>query len=399
MPDSLSQRKKFLFSLLALSIILLVIASGLITASLSLQHKRRELGRLFHARQDRISLADVLKSSGASEARVRHVRDCYSTGQQTDLDAISWNQISQPAPFVGYQPEPGIQMEGPFNSQHMRSLQDLVLPRPADVYRIFMIGGSTAYGVGAPSPGGTISGHLEIILNEKGAAKNKRIEVLNASVCAWSSTHERIWIVNALSEWEPDLVLAFTGANDVIWGFSGSNIFNFRTWEDDLYLEALNTALTMAGVRPFSTTLHDRLTHPVDPVTVADRFAKNIGISAYALQAIRVPLVVCLQPCLSSATKTMTAEERAWMDDEEPPGMPDYLRDCYARMREKLAKMDTRQESFPTLEMIPVDHVFRGRSDAIYLDMLHLGDKGNQLVALELAGGLEPVIRRDMAQR
>jgi lysophospholipase L1-like esterase len=383
---------------MTLSIIVLMIASALIVSNLKLRRESRELGRMFHVRRARISLADVLESRGAPEARFRHVRECYSSGQQTDLDVISWNLISQPAPFVGYQPEPGLQTEGPVNRQHMRSARDLVMPGPADVFRIFLIGGSTAYSVGAPSLDQTISGYLEKFLNEKGCPDGRRIEVLNASVCAWSSTHERIWIANAISEWDPDLVLSFTGANDVVWGFDGSNVFNFRTWEDKMYFQGLNKALTMARVRPYSATPPDPLSHPVDPKTVADRFIKNIGISAFVLKASHIPLVVCLQPCLSPSIKPLSAGEQDWMDHGETEGMPDYQQRCFEIMRDRLTALKGPDGTIPNLHFISVDHVFRDRFDPIYLDMLHMGDKGNRLVAKKLAKVLGPIIRKDDAE-
>ena len=139
-----------------------------------------------------------------------------------NFNKISWAPPSVLTPFVGNGLRPGKTGNAVINAMQFRMEGDLATPKPKGVYRIFLTGGSTAYSSGAPSQERTIAGYLEEKLNrEIGPVTGHRYEVIIAANCAWASTHERIIIENKLMELEPDLVVSFSGNNDVLWGSVG----------------------------------------------------------------------------------------------------------------------------------------------------------------------------------
>jgi len=104
------------------------------------------------------------------------------------------------------------------------------MPKPPTTYGIFFTGGSVAYGSGAPSQDKTIGQYLENLLNlEITPVSHLRYEVFTLASPAWTSTHERIVIENRLSELDPDMVISFSGSNDVHCAGAGRDVFWFRT--------------------------------------------------------------------------------------------------------------------------------------------------------------------------
>jgi len=84
--------------------------------------------------------------------------------------------------------------------------------KPENTYRIFFIGGSTAFGSGSTSDDATIPGFLQKKFNEANLGVN--VEVINAGISAFESFSETYYVKNKLVEFEPDLFIVYDGAND-----------------------------------------------------------------------------------------------------------------------------------------------------------------------------------------
>ena len=84
------------------------------------------------------------------------------------------------------------------------------LPKPDDVYRIVVAGGSTVYGFPYP-PELAFPRQLEIMLNRQW--KDRRVEVLNAGMIAVGSSTVADIVTQSLDA-EPDLVIVHTGHNE-----------------------------------------------------------------------------------------------------------------------------------------------------------------------------------------
>ena len=109
-----------------------------------------------------------------------------------------------PTPFVGCGPSPGQNENALINGMQFRARGEITLPRPAGTYRIFLTGGSTAFGSGAPSQEAIVGAYLENQLNsESKSLGGVRYEVLTLANPSWTSTHERIVIENRLSNLRP----------------------------------------------------------------------------------------------------------------------------------------------------------------------------------------------------
>jgi lysophospholipase L1-like esterase len=308
-----------------------------------------------------------------------------------EMDRFSWTTPTVPTPFVGHGPMPGQHDNTHINSMQFRAERDLTMPKPDGVHRIFLTGGSTAFGSGAPSQDRIIAGYLEKILNDSRATGTEiTFEVLTMANPAWTSTHERIMIENRLSELQPDLVISFSGLNDVHWAFRGRNVLWYRSYADELLWRLANIASESTGGGAL-TEVVSLEAEPVSPSLVANRLAKNVQLSAYSLSLEQVDYLFVLQPALSVAKKSLSTREqrRLKQAEDEYPGYQAYFVECYALIDDTLRKLATE-----SLGYVDLSDLFDGMDaeEEIFVDSYHFGDKGNELIARAIHQHIEEII-------
>lgn len=293
-----------------------------------------------------------------------------------DASTISWSVPNQPTPFVGTAPVPGQHHNAYLNSWQMRNQEELIIPKPTGIYRIFLTGGSTAFGSGAPSQDKTIGNLLASLLNKDLSPQSQiHYEVFTFANPAWSSSHERIAIENYLSELEPDLVISLSGNNDVFWGNAGRNILWFSTLSDEYFQSLINTAYVSSGRKSLAELPHTHPhSEPIPPKTVAQRLEKNIRLGAESLQLIHRNWIFFLQPTLSATQKKLTSREKAFLNSSK-----DYYAECYALISKNLSQVNLSNFRFVDLSTL-FDQEQHSDKD-IFLDQFHFGDRGNLLIA------------------
>ncbi|MCA8923793.1 MAG: SGNH/GDSL hydrolase family protein [Planctomycetes bacterium] len=367
---------RLVFALVPLILIGVGYGAGYLTAAYptSRQIQRRAAARTLGS----IAADDAERRAAFSQAYFD------PTQALAELDAYSWSVPTTPAPFLNYVPQPGSWDNAEINAQGLRDARPLTLPKPPEARRVFLVGGSTAYGSGAPSQDRTIGAYLERALKDAGVAA----EVWTFASPAWTSTHERIAIVNRVSEWEPDLVVTLSGANDTYWSQYGHDTLWARTYEDAHFYALLDQAYTSAG-QPLIDVTQVR-PDPYDPAEVARRFRKNVTLARAALG--EVPLLVALQPALALSKKPLSAREQAALDAKraeferravrdggEVFDEPAYWAACFDGFAAALAERE--------VQALDLRGVFDERSadDEVFLDAMHFGDRGNQWIAAALA--------------
>ena len=122
--------------------------------------------------------------------------------------------------FIYLDPTSGISQSIP--NQHSQSIninshgfrgQEILREKPDNTFRIFVVGGSTTFGIRSPD-NQTIPGHLQQILNEKNF--DKKIEVINAGIGGITSTDEVQLIKTKIVQFDPDLIIVYDGNNDMV---------------------------------------------------------------------------------------------------------------------------------------------------------------------------------------
>jgi hypothetical protein len=317
------------------------------------------------------------------------VEKCYY--ETPDFTQVTWSGRDMPTPFLGFAPQPGPLPGGHVNRQQFRYRTDLANPRPRGTCRIFIIGGSTAFGSGASTNETTVGGYLESLLNEQAKQYGCRFEVVTAAACGWASAHERILAENRLVEMEPDVVIALSGHNDVFWGMLNCNINCFRSIQDTYYLR-LSNALLQSN---FNESLLDDLPEWHEPVSAAQttaRLRRNVELAQAALEKVGADYCFALQPILSCSRKIRTPRE------ERMASRPGGLRSekfqaemaaRYGECRTSLSGLKLPHFHFWDLTEI-LDNA--GESD-VFIDRCHFGDRGHDLIARDLSRRLAPVLR------
>ena len=344
----------------------------------------RKIANLADTYEKSETLAGVLAVTPLSELQKNDITKAYSH-PDVDRASVSWAVPNQPTPFVGTAPRPGKHQNATINAWQMRSQSDVAIPKPSGVYRIFLTGGSTAYGSGAPSQDTTVGALLEAKLNVlnaggAGAGAKRRFEVFTFANPAWSTTQERIAIENYLSELEPDLIVSLSGNNDVFWGDAGRNVLWYSTFSDDYFNAVANAALGMAGRTPPAPLPHaGPISGKVNPEQVAARLKKNVVLGATALNqgGVKADWIYFLQPNLAATKKALSARESEFLT-----GSRDYYIQSYTQIAKAL-----RALQLPNFAFVDLSSLFDSRSqgDEVFLDQFHFGDIGNEAIATAMA--------------
>lgn len=102
------------------------------------------------------------------------------------------------------------------------------------VFRVACIGDSVTFGVGASVDATAYPARLEGLLQNQFSGMN--IEVINAGIPGYASTHAFVFLVTELVKLEPDLLVIFLGWNDlstsVIRGWNSDRRFGFFYGQD-----------------------------------------------------------------------------------------------------------------------------------------------------------------------
>jgi hypothetical protein len=382
-----SVNTKLLFALLPTAVIVALLGLG---AAFGYAFATRKMRSDFRAVSNTETLRALVHKAGR-EKFAQAYNDPHSAAEA--MDGFCYSVPNVMSPFVGCGPEPGQHNNAFINSLQFRADKELTIPKPPQTCRIFITGGSTAFGSGAPSQDRTIGAYLNAILDkELSPATKYKYEVFTMANPSWVSTHERIITENRLLDLQPDLVISFSGNNDVHWGMNGRNVLWFRSYQEEFNWRVLNWAYGVFRLKPMTDVVAPA-TRPVAPALVADRLERNVRLSAFALGMKNIPYVFCLQPTLAVTRKPLVEAERNNLRnlksiDNSIPGS-NYFSQCYAEIDSRFAAL--KIGNFTYLNLSDAFDTI-STPDRVFLDSYHFGDKGNAMVARSLFNRLRNLL-------
>jgi hypothetical protein len=326
-----------------------------------------------------------------------------------NIARMSWD------PFLGYIPTPNTSDAGYHtNAQHFRYDEDLSETKGTRELRVFVTGGSTAWGAGV-SQHQTYAAVLESLLAEHPGLQGFEVRVIPAAAGAWISTQERIFTLNHLLDYEPDLLIMFTGANDIYEGYRGNRLL--RNHDFMGIRRALRRSLDppvdpgedpaeMATEDPpvwqhypskvvyrIALAIHrarEKVAEPVEqpapksfPATRSlSETLRNVHATEDAARRRQADFFVYLQPHLAATRKTLTdwEEELLTRARTSYAGWPEYVDEAYSVYRDGLAEDAAREE----YGFADADAAIADEPEAVFVDDYHLGDRGNRLIAEHL---------------
>ena len=118
-------------------------------------------------------------------------------------------QYDHSQPFKQFKPSQNFEYIT-INSDGFRG--DEIFQKSIDTYRIFILGGSTTFGIVSTSDQTTISGYLQKYFDDNG---NDFVEIINAGVTGANSRDEYFHLKTKILEFDPDMIILYDGWNDI----------------------------------------------------------------------------------------------------------------------------------------------------------------------------------------
>lgn len=322
------------------------------------------------------------------------------------------------------------------NSAGMREPREVPLEKPPDEFRIFLTGGSTAYGMGAIGEAAasmgwyaipyqeTISHAMEMILNATATIEGKKIRVYNAAVWGYAYQHDLMRYLAKLRRFSPDLIVSLDGANELPivskltdnWDYFAEGQFNNILQDIYAYNRAglssyltlwlKNNTYTMAYLwsgRDFFQELHSvevpswafagpnseshKTQRSVEEMSrLLDR---NIATVVRVLENYHsamandgVPHIIALQPWFYTTKKPLHEKEKLLADLK---GYRDYYGlpsdQVYRLLVQRIMESAQARGYF----LVDFSEYFDDLSEWVFTDWCHLTSGANYLLAKELS--------------
>lgn len=310
-----------------------------------------------------------------------------------------------------------------------------LVQKPADVFRVIMLGGSTVEGIGVSSPLESLPSKLQLLLEREFPRSSKQIEVINAGISGFSSDQEYLFLIADLLRYKPDLVIAYDGWNDahilrqaieggpltgpyrtisqennadrVNASFSPSGSFGlFATITAGRTLKFLGHFATFRLVdssirritdrfdRMNSAARHDPAFRPEPSVEAAHFYIENRERMLFIAKQSGFHFASFLQPIIGIDEKSYSATESRFVAHLHPQISNELIKQerevFYQTVRPLLGEFAATNEVAGAFCMADIStSSFAGVTDTVYVDSGHLLAKGNELVARRILAELE----------
>ena len=257
-----------------------------------------------------------------------------------------------------------------------------------DTYRIFFTGGSTAFGFGSTSDQTTISGFLQEYFDDEFESLN--VEIINAGINGADSYREILLIKEKLIEYDPDLIISYTGVNDsggysreIIFDEtndnSTQNLFKFSSYPWYRTSFVINNLLSENTIN--EKNIMELPSQEIQKTSAS--FNKNWSQSCTFLEENQIISVLILQPSL--VTKTMLSDFEKTIE----PSI-NYRKQLLENFSNELELLNGDCDY-----TFDFRHVVNNISKTTYYDAVHMNDLGNQIVAKTIYEKILPIVLKN----
>lgn len=300
-----------------------------------------------------------------------------------DNDNLKWRN----SPYLYLEPNQHYKTID-INSHGFRG-NDITQEKPLDVYRIFVIGGSTTFGVGSTSNSNTIPGYLQNYFN---SVPEINVEVINAGIPKAFSYSEINFVKRTILEYEPDLLIFYDGWNDAA---RTSDTYYEESGDSGLFSEIMrmltkNSYYKTTGI--LFKNYNNWRTNTVDSIStvIVNDMDQRVESTQKSWREIceignkeNFDVMITLQPLLGTGLKQLTNEEKK--------NYSFYNQDKYLSYYELFAPALNEINSTCTTT-VDLRNAFDDYTETIFFDRGHVGDLGNQIIAKNLFESSLPII-------
>lgn len=321
------------------------------------------------------------------------------------------------------------------NAQGFRRSQDVSISKPGGTYRIFLMGGSTAYGLGGLWPhlqrefavidnSETIDAYLERYLSE--AFPEMRFEVINAAITSTWTHHHLIYLNQRILHYDPDVIIFLDGFNDYYQFFPNHDQFDSYAYREAaqtimgpptirslffqtgwwfyrksafVYLTAralrnVKGALDRPNREPMNVPLALEGLREVFPVNAETMIKRNVMLT----RAAGVAPIVVQQPMLilERDRRGMVGIERELFEfnvESWVSGYETYIKEAVEYVRGRLLTAVTELGGV----LLDATEIYGDVEGQMYTDYAHLTPRGNEILAGFIGQQIVPLIQSQPA--
>jgi lysophospholipase L1-like esterase len=274
---------------------------------------------------------------------------------------------------------------------------------PREVLRVFVIGGSAAYGTGASSPDKRWYAVLERSLS---SALGREVRLIPAAMGGYVSTQERLVLDLMVLPRRPDAVVIFDGYNDaalpamfgtragdpynqgVLYEQFYSPLFGAKRWlarHSNLYGYWVNRSLQRAFEANRRAILASPERRARFAASVASVYLDNLATMLQACRANGIPGVAFLQPA-----RALTLRNLGRLGEPRSEEALTLL--GYDEIRSRAAAPSADQA------LVDLTPLFDGGAPVEYHDTVHFDDAGHRRVAEAMFPAVLDALRRARAR-
>jgi lysophospholipase L1-like esterase len=272
------------------------------------------------------------------------------------------------------------------NSQGFRGDE----PQTNSDYKIFMIGGSTTFGVGATSDDATIPAYLQQIISKNFNENN--IEVINAGIPKAYSFTEKYLIKNSILNLNPNLLIIYDGWNDI-----GNDYEHYESSVDFKFTDQVIRKIRQTDIATMNVILKWYFNYKHDtteiiqfnPNKIEEKVSlwKNTWEDICKLQEQNdFKILIVLQPLVGTGNKQLSMEEKDHLIHFDGITVNKHYQ-LYA---------DALNELNNTCTTLDLRNGFDSHSETIFFDLGHVGDNGNQIIAKKIYEKISSIIKTDI---
>jgi lysophospholipase L1-like esterase len=307
--------------------------------------------------------------------------------------------------------------------------------KPANVFRVIMLGGSTVQGIGVSSPLESLPSKLQLLLEREFPRSSKQIEVMNAGISGFSSDQEYLFLIADLLRYKPDLVIAYDGWNDAhllrITIEGGPRTRPYRTVSQENNEDRVNASFSPSGSFGLFATItagrtlvylghfatfrlvhssirritgrfdrmnqaarHDPAFRPEPSVEAAHFYIENRERMLFIAKQRGFHFASFLQPIIGIDGKSYSATESRYAAHLHPQMANELIKQerevFYQTVRPLLGEFAATNEVTGESCMADIStSSFAGVADTVYVDSGHLQAKGNEFVAQRILAELK----------
>lgn len=326
--------------------------------------------------------------------------------------------------YFGYVPVENFSGNGfKTNNKGMRYDKDIVEEKNIFEKRVFVTGGSTAWGAGVDQTK-LYTKVAEDFINKN---KNESIKVISAGVGGYVSTHEILRFHYYIRPLKPDIWVMLTGWNDVYTGYRGLEYVlspdmmnlkdafyrsrNYNIYWKEKFIEEENLIFPPAWGDYFFKTqaFIEKLIYKINYARstnkiniekfsqdkIVDLVISNIRNAALIAKDNNIKLIVILQPSIYSTNKKLSKFEHDILQSSRQsyPGLSEYFKYSYEEIDKKLKLLSTSENLF---EYFNSDNAISNEKQSVFADACHLGDRGNRLLGQFLGRIIESCLSKKL---